>query len=384
MNKEEIFNNHNEVSNSLKISKKSIAFFPGRFAPAHKGHINTIEKLIQKFDKVIIGIGSCYESGTTRHPLAAVFREKIILSSLKNLGIDKEKIDFVHLQDFNQFESWIEHVMRISEKKNVTHFVTGNQKDILSVLEEKNIKLPFEFINPENDSDFNYHATDLRNAIVTGDYDTFEKISSFGTIQLMSNIGGFNGIRTAIENDGTKFIPGRQAVDIVFTINHKTTGLNGNKLSKTYFLGGIRNSSKKNFPGWLAIPGGGIEEYESPTYAALRELKDKTGIEIIMLDNSVEPAHILIKTDNKNIIAQMEFLRLFSSDDKKVTGVDGGSSQAFHIHIDEDPAIFNRTLKSQSDLDNVKFYPIWDAKDERLAYQQNEMLSLALSNSDMI
>lgn len=368
----------------LSAFKNSVAFFPGRFAPAHKGHIQTIKKLTEKFDKVVIGIGSCYESGTERHPIYAVFREKIILSSIRNQGIDERKIDIVHLQDFPDDDEWIKHIMTIAEKKEVTHFVTGNRKDILDMLERKNIKLPFVFVNPEETSEFKHHATDLRSAVLKGDYETFKKIAASGTIQLMANIGGFNGTRRAIENNGTKFIPGRQAVDVVFTINHNTIGENGHKVEKMYFLGGRRLMSKKNFPGRLAIPGGGIDDYESPINAALRELKEETGIEVTLLDNTLEPAHVLIKTDIKNIIGEMRFLKIFSSDDERIAGKDGGSSQVFHIHLNEDPAIFKNSLKSKSDLEEVGFYPILNAEKEGLAFQQGEMLRMALSSFNLM
>ena len=37
------------------------ALFIGRFAPSHKGHIEAIMKMLDSYDKVIIGLGSCYE-----------------------------------------------------------------------------------------------------------------------------------------------------------------------------------------------------------------------------------------------------------------------------------------------------------------------------------
>lgn len=39
-----------------------------------------------------------------------------------------------------------------------------------------------------------------------------------------------------------------------------------------------RSDSKKVFPGWLALPGGHIEEGEDPLAAAMREIKEETGI----------------------------------------------------------------------------------------------------------
>lgn len=373
------------LTDNLTAFKNSVAFFPGRFEPAHKGHIQTIKKLSNEFDKVLIGIGSCYESGTERHPICAHFREKIILLDVKNQGINKDKIDIVHLQDFpGDDNAWIKHIMTIACKKGVTHFVTGNRRDILDMLERKEIKLPFVFVNPEEVSEFNYHAEDMRNAVMKGDYEAFENIASFGTVQLMSSIGGFGSIREAVGNNGIKFIHGRQTVDIIFTISHKIADSNGCKQEKVYFLGGRRLQTKKNFHGFLSVPGGGIDDYESPINAVLRELKEETGIEVLLQDNTVEPSHVLIKADNKNIIGEMRYLGLFGSEDEKVNGKDGGSSQGFHIHINEDPEIFKSIIRSDSDLEEVDFYPISKVKEEELAFQQREMLQLALSNFNLL
>ena len=41
-----------------------------------------------------------------------------------------------------------------------------------------------------------------------------------------------------------------------------------------------RSPDKKVFPGWLALPGGHIEVGEDPLAAAIREVKEETGVEV--------------------------------------------------------------------------------------------------------
>lgn len=60
------------------------------------------------------------------------------------------------------------------KKFEVTHFCTGNKEDILDVLDSRGEDLGMEFINPEQDSDFPYHATDIRNMIIKGEYEKLE------------------------------------------------------------------------------------------------------------------------------------------------------------------------------------------------------------------
>jgi nicotinamide mononucleotide adenylyltransferase len=356
----------------------NVAFFIGRFAPPHKGHIQSILKLVPSFSKIIIGLGSCYEVGSARHPLLAIFREKMMLASLKDAGCDLNNIEIVHIQDKPSFEEWIDHVLKISKEKKVTHFVTGNQEDILGVLKKNNIELPFELINPEENSSIPYHASDLRKAIVDGDYEIFRNISSTGTINLMGNINGFNGIRQAIENVGIPFFKGRQTVDVIFMLSDRISSNSGHVYEKKYLLCGLRPNDKKSFPGWLGLPGDVIKDYESPINATLRTLREKCGINIKLLDNTIEPAHILIETNTKNIIAELKFLKLFSASDTKLSGADGGSSQCFLININESPNIFN-DIKDSLNFEKVKFIPVWEAIEQGLAYQQTDMVKVALN-----
>jgi len=50
------------------------------------------------------------------------------------------------------------------------------------------------------------------------------------------------------------------------------------------FLMFKRSSTKKVFPGWLALPGGHIEEGENPLAAAIREVREEVGIALLPKD----------------------------------------------------------------------------------------------------
>ena len=355
--------------------KEKTAFFIGRFAPPHKGHINVIENLLKEYDKVVIGLGSCYELGTARHPFPALNREKMILQSLKDTNSDLSKLKIVYIQDFITFEEWIDHVLKLCEIEHVTHFVTGNKEDILSVIEEKKILLPFEFVNPEANSEFNFHASDMRKSIIDGDYKKFEFMASTGTLSLMGQIGGFNLIRKAIENRGNKFFGGRQTVDLVFTLTDVVNPKSSKSYEETYLLTGIRSKNKPDFPNWLGLPGDKINDYEAPDIAALRALKEKTGIVTEFLDRSLEPSHILIKTPIKNIIAELKYSGLYSSNNIEYSGVFGGSSQCFHIHLDGNLDVMKNCLnKIKGGLKLVRFRPISSSLIARLPYEQPKMV----------
>ena len=355
------------------------AFFIGRFTPPHKGHIEAILKLVNEFDEVVIGLGSCYEVGNPRHPFLAIHREKMLLLSLFMEACDLKKIKFAHIQDFKNFEDWIDHISLLIKKENITHFVTGNQEDILNVLKEKGINLNLEFINPEVTSSVPFHASDLRQAILDGDYDKFLEIAAPGTIALMGNVNGFQGIRDAIEDTAPRFYYGRQTVDVVVTLSEKiwtTKGSDEKKhfYYKDYVLCGKRPSDpERDFANYLGLLGGAIDTFESPLDAALRALKEKAGIETIILDRKLEPAHISIKTPQGNIITTLEFLKLYNSDNITLAGSKGGSSQCYHIALQGNPNNFMQ-IKDTPELRDIAFRSIEDVIKEGLAYEQTSMV----------
>lgn len=352
------------------------ALFIGRFAPAHKGHIQAIINLLNDFDEVVIGLGSCYEVGSARHPFLAHFREKMILQSLYIDGIDLNRIKIKHIPDYNSFEDWIETISNLVRQENIDTFVTGNKEDILNVLEEKNIELNLDFINPENNSGIEWHASDLRKAILDADYNKFIEIASEGTKALMCNIGGFETIRKSIENKVTPFNIGRQTVDIIITLSVENKRPNGTIFYTDYVLCGYRPETKDNFPNVLGVPGDEIKLFESPIEAVKRILFEKLKIELEILDKIYEPTPILLKFKENKIITTLDFLKLYSSEEVRLSGIFGGSSQCFHIALSGNLESINNSIES-CELENLCFRRIDDVIKEGLAYEQTDMVITA-------
>ena len=349
------------------------ALFIGRFAPAHKGHVDAVMKLLNDYDRVVIGLGSCYEAGSQRHPLLAVFREKMLLLSIAQKGGDVSRITVAYIQDYADFETWLDDVLEICDIYKVTHFVTGNKEEILDVIKNKNIELPFTFVNPEDDSRMPYHATDLRRAVANGDYKKFADVAAFGTIMMLGDVDGLNGIRSAFEDTGRSFFKGRQTVDLVFTLQERVVPKSKVPYFKTYVLCGERPGDKQDFPNYLGLIGTVIEKYESPISAVLRALKKKAGIEATLENNLNEPALITIKTDGKPVIAELKFLQLYNGE--RLAGIHGGSSQAFQINIMGSPSMFEKTLKDSI----FSFKPVYEVLEQTLAYEQSAMLKDAVN-----
>lgn len=357
-------------TNQEKLTDSRVVAVIGRWMPIHNGHKAFLIKLAHEFDKIIVMIGSCYESGTQRNCISAVEREKMLRAIFKREGISTEKYEIIPIADAETFEEWIDTVRRVCNLKGVTHFCTGNKEDILNVLEHKGEKLGFEMINPEDDSDFPYHATDIRKLIIEGKYEELEKMIPEEIKPILFRYT-FKEILATSKNCGIKFVPGRQTVDMIFLIRNILDG-------KIYVLLGKRSIEKVDFPGYLALPGGGIDEFETPTDAAIREFREETGLELQMLDNSLEPAIVRFKNVPNSNLEQMHIVGIYSSNDENIAGTRGGSSQCFGVFVEDELYKYQEYLKPSGDLTEVEFYEINDAISKGLAYQHEEMIGKAL------
>ena len=344
---------------------KKVVFAIGRWMPIHLGHKSFLLKLAKEFDTVVIGIGSCYENGTPRNCIPAVEREKLLRKTLMTEGATN--IEIVPVQDRPTFEEWINDVSEICKRYSVTHFCTGNKEDILDVMEKMGISLRLEMINPEVESDFPYHATDVRRAILNGDY---EKLSSMIPPEIKEMVIDqvSREIRAASRGEGQEFIPGRQTVDMVFLVRDS---------GKTYALLGRRSLEKIDFPGVWAIPGGGIKEFESPVDAAVRCFRAESGLSVKVTDNTSEPASAIIES-LEGMPCKLHFTGIYASEDERINGTRGGGSQCFAILIDGEISEISNVLDPKHDLEILSFTDVDSICTMTLAYDQKRMLYNAL------
>ena len=359
-------------NNCTVLSTKKCVAAIGRWMPIHNGHKAFLTKLAKdnEFEKLIVMIGSCYEGGDSRHCITATEREKMINAIMKREKVSNEKYEFVRISDFPTFEEWILVVAEACQKYGATHFCTGNKEDILDVLEKREEQFELELINPEEGSDFPYHATDIRNMIINGEYEKLEELIPEETKQILFRYT-FKEILAASQNRGLNFIEGRQTVDMVLLIKNINDG-------KVYVLLGNRPKNKKDFPGVLALPGGGINRFETAINAAIRKFYDETGIRIKMLDNSMEPAIIRFEDIPKSL-EQMYMLGIYGTEDKTLNGTKGGSSESFAILVEGDLTEYEKLINTHHGLTDVKFYDVEEISKTKLAYQHNDMINKAIN-----
>lgn len=356
---------------------EKIAIGPMRGNPTQKAHVYFAKWLLDDlvFDKFGVILGSCYEAANERHAYPAFLREKMYLKSCIDAGIDPQKLFFFHLPDYRNLREWWEKILFIADKYRATHFVTGNKDEVINPVKAMGYSFPFEWINPETDMPEKYvspyHSKHLREAAAEGNYALVEKIAGTGTMINFDAAGGIYRLLEALDNKGTPFILGRQTVDLIVTCLSENNDL--------MVLCGYRDSSKLNFPNMLGLPGDEIVLGENPMDASIRAGKERTGIDIEIVNRWLEPSHIVVKTNRGNLIGGLRFLGIFSSEDVSVAGNQGGSSQVFHAHLRATPKDFDGMLKSESYLRNVAFRSVRKrVLKEGLAYQHKKMIKKAL------
>lgn len=342
-----------------------------RLQPLHNGHKQFLVKWARK-GKIIVMIGSCYENGEERNCIPASEREKMVRAVFKRAGISESQFDIITQEDTETFDEWIGNVKEACNMYGVTHFITGNQEDILDVLKQRGESLGAEMINPEEDSDFPYHATDIRKLIIDGNYEELDKLIPDEVKPILFKYT-FKEIIAASRNQGIKFVPGRQTVDVILLVRNTIDG-------KVYVMLGKRSNKKVDFQGYLGLPGDEIKKFETPMKAAIRAFKKVTGLEIKMLDNSLEPAIIRFSNVLESNLEQMHIIGIYSAEDESLAGSRGGSSQCFGIFFEDDISKYEKHIHSEDDaVTDVKFYEVSQVLKEGLAYQQTEMLEKAIA-----
>lgn len=102
-------------------------------------------------------------------------------------------------------------------------------------------------------------------------------------------------------------------------------------------------------------------------------------MEIEVIDNSLEPAITRFHGLENNNLEQMHMVGIYGTEDEKLNGTRGGSSQCFAILVEGDIGEYKKLINPHRGLTNVKFYDIEKISKRELAYQQKDMLKKAIN-----
>lgn len=100
-----------------------------------------------------------------------------------------------------------------------------------------------------------------------------------------------------------------------------------------------RSETKKKFPGFWSLPGGHIDEGEDPLSAAIREVKEETGVSIVPEDIKLKVVALHHHIDRNELYAAFAFAVTLSSQPTVISEEREG--EAHWIPLDEAKQLHN-------------------------------------------
>ena len=158
----------------LKVSVYCMkALFPGRFQPFHLGHLHAMKKILEKYDSVLIAIGSSDASRQRANPFSFDERKEMITGVLRKENI-LGRCEIVGMPDTPDDKKWVEEI----KKYNFDVVITGNKWTRECLEDDYEIITP-DFLEPEK-----YNATRIRNIIrLRGDWDFLVPDEIYGFVK---------------------------------------------------------------------------------------------------------------------------------------------------------------------------------------------------------
>ena len=135
------------------------ALILGRFQPFHLGHLELIRAVKNRYDKIIIAVGSAQEKGTSENPFDKDERRDMIKLGLESAGIFE--YDMVCIDDINNDEKYVTHVESIVPEFNVIY--SGNDLVLKLFKQAGYLTKRFDYVNREE-----WNGTSIRKMMLEG------------------------------------------------------------------------------------------------------------------------------------------------------------------------------------------------------------------------
>ena len=135
------------------------ALILGRFQPFHLGHLELIRAVKNRYDKIIIAVGSAQEKGTSENPFDKDERRDMIKLGLESADIFE--YDIVCIDDINNDEKYVTHVESIVPEFNVIY--SGNELVLKLFKQAGYLTKRFDYVNREE-----WNGTSIRKMMLEG------------------------------------------------------------------------------------------------------------------------------------------------------------------------------------------------------------------------
>ncbi len=160
------------------------ALLIGRFQPFHNGHAEIVRYAINKYEEVVIVIGSVYESYTSCNPFTAGERYLMIREAMSEMSIREYSI--VPVPNINRYGVYASHVADLSPKFDV---VLSNNALIREIFEKDN----FEVVGTPMFERKKYSGTEIRRRMAEGE--DWQQLVPGAVVKIIKEIKGEERIR---------------------------------------------------------------------------------------------------------------------------------------------------------------------------------------------
>lgn len=174
-----------DKKNTKKNKKCSTALYIGKFQPFHKGHLQIVKNILQKYDKVKIAIGSAQKHHQQKNPFTKEERKKMIVAALDDAGISRKKYKLFYVPDIpndNAYPTHVQKIVGLFEK-----IFTGYW---LNIKLFRNAGFKVHAIKRL----YNISATQIRKSIANNTK-TYQKMTPSAVIQIINYIDGKKRIK---------------------------------------------------------------------------------------------------------------------------------------------------------------------------------------------
>ena len=267
----------------MSKEKLDIAVMIGRFQPAHKAHIQIINRALEIANRLVIIIGSHNKPRTVKNPFTSEEREGLIRSALSK---DTNKlVDFSYVEDtIYNTQDWVRSIQEAVNKKAVgfpwkedsmysdySVILVGHHKDDTSYYLD--MFPQWGYLEISNIDDVN--STDIRNNYFGSDKDFDDRlpqsIANFlNDFELTENFKNLTqeynyNQRYRKEWENSPYPP-------IFVTTDAVIVQSGHILLVT--------RGQAPGKGLLALPGGFINQYERLEDCMVRELREETKLKV--------------------------------------------------------------------------------------------------------
>ena len=167
----------------------------GRFQPVHKGHIKTIERLLEdNSEELIIVVAAAQYSHTYRNPFTCSERIEMLLAALDERDVGRDRYLVIPVQDINDHYLWPYHIDRLTPSFNVLY---TNNKLVQMLFQECGFKTQkIGFYKQEV-----WNGTNIRELMIKNDK-KWEEMVMLTTVELLKRINAVNRIKLIMEQEG--------------------------------------------------------------------------------------------------------------------------------------------------------------------------------------